>query len=60
MSPNKKGKRGNIFYPIHNHLETEPCTESCPNYRANHIKTETITIKAVPAEGYTIPWDVGW
>ena len=22
------------LYPIHNHLDTEPCTEKCPNYRA--------------------------
>ncbi len=40
-SPKRKvisGKSGTLLYPIHNHLETEPCTVSCPNFRANHIK----------------------
>lgn len=54
-----QGKKGTLLYPIHNHLETEPCMESCPNYRAKHIKTEMITITPTPVWGYTIEWD-GW
>lgn len=33
-------KSKELLYPIHNHLETEPCTESCPNYRARREKNE--------------------
>jgi len=33
-----QGKKGKLLDPIHNHLETESCTASCPNYRAKLVK----------------------
>jgi len=43
------GNRGKLLYPIHNHLETEPCTESCLNHRAKLVKATDFKLEDIEA-----------